>query len=220
VSDNNKQLVLASGLDLTPADIAKYISASSRNLVVSGNNIESNTVFGSMNFGGTVVQLPKFDIALGAQTLGALIERHEKLKEDDPHYVFLLEELQSRIKNEESRPVVGLEAKLSSANRLGYLHEARIANNKAAKMIARFENVRSYQVIFNYVLGTILTRFNNNVLPLIRCGASEVDVKLMLNATIVDPLYQEVALAGGMMSSDVIDGMIYFLTDKCHVVWN
>ncbi|HKS13052.1 MAG TPA: ABC-three component system protein [Pseudomonas sp.] len=220
MSDNNKQLVLASGLDLTPADIAKYISASSRNLVVSGNNIESNTVFGSMNFGGTVVQLPKFDIALGAQTLGALIERHEKLKEDDPHYVFLLEELQSRIKNEESRPVVGLEAKLSSANRLGYLHEARIANNKAAKMIARFENVRSYQVIFNYVLGTILTRFNNNVLPLIRCGASEVDVKLMLNATIVDPLYQEVALAGGMMSSDVIDGMIYFLTDKCHVVWN
>ncbi|WP_339494248.1 ABC-three component system protein [Pseudomonas sp. EA_35y_Pfl1_P108] len=220
MSDDNKQLVLVSGLNQSQAEIAKYISAASRAVVVSDNKIEHNTVFGNMNFGSTVVQLPKFDISLGAQALGALIQKHEKLKEDDPHYVFLLEELQSRIKNEESRPVVGLEAKLDAANRLGYLHEARIANNKAARMIARFENVRSYQVIFNYVLGTILTRFNNNVLPMIRCGASEVDVKLMLNATIVEPLYQEVALAGGMISSDVIDGMIYFLTDKCHVVWN
>ena len=82
-----------------------------------------------------------------------------------------------------------------------------------------FQHVKAYQIIFNHLLGLILTRFNSHILPLLRSDCDDVTIRTAINSTIIEPLYAEVGLAGGFVASDVVEGMLYFLTEKCHVEW-
>ncbi|BDY06052.1 ABC-three component system protein [Ferrimonas sp. YFM] len=191
----------------------------SRGISVSGNDIKHNDISGDLNIGSTVVKLPSYDISVGAESLKVLIKEHEKLKEESPIYLYVLEELQSKITDNESRKVIGLENKLIKANKLTFFDEALISSQKASKMILRFQNVKSYQIIFNHVLSLIITRFRSHVAPLIKDGVDDLTVKTMINTVIVEPLNQEVSLAGGYITSELIEGMLYFLTEKCHVEW-
>jgi len=192
----------------------------SREMVsISGNEIFNNDVQGDLNIGSTVIKLPSFNVAVGAEALKKLIEHHERLKESDPIYQIVLEELESKIKSAPSRSVIGLEAKLEIAGREVYLHQALVSSQKAAKMISKFQHLKSYQIIFNHLLGLILTRFNAHILPLLRSGRDDIIIRSAINATIIEPLYQEVVMAGGFVTSDLVEGMLYFLTEKCHVEW-
>ena len=186
---------------------------------ISNNEISNNKVSGDLLVGSTVVNLPSYDIGVGAEALKALIEKHEQLKEDSPEYLYVLEELQSKIRDVESREIVGLEAKLDAAERLVYLGQALMSSQKASRMISKFQHVKSYQIIFNHILSLILTRFNSHVLPLLREGGDDVAINSVINSTIIEPLYQEVTMAGGYVTSDLVEGMLYFLTEKCHVEW-
>lgn len=186
---------------------------------ISGNEISNNDVKGDFYIGSTVIKLPSFNVAVGAEALKKLIEQHERLKESDPIYQIVLEELESKIKSAPSRSVIGLEAKLEIAGREVYFHQALVSSQKAAKMISKFQHLKSYQIIFNHLLGLILTRFNAHILPLLRSGRDDIIIRSAINATIIEPLYQEVVMAGGFVTSDLVEGMLYFLTEKCHVEW-
>ncbi|ATC86525.1 ABC-three component system protein [Pseudoalteromonas arctica] len=186
---------------------------------ISGNEIKDNDIDGDLNIGTTVVKLPSYNITVGAESLKVLINQHEKLKEENPIYLYVIEELQSKITNSESRQVIGLENKLIKANKGVFLDEALISSQKASKLILRFQNIKSYQVIFNHVLSLIITRFRSHIVPLIKDGVNDLTIKTMINNVIVEPLNQEVSLAGGYITSELIEGMLYFLTEKCHVEW-
>jgi hypothetical protein len=198
---------------------AKIGSTSTLTRGISNNKISDNLVFGNLNIGSTVINLPKYDISMGAEALKSLIERHEKLKEDSPEYLFVLEQLQSKIKNVDPREAIGLDKKLENAGKLVYLNQARIASQKASKVILKLQHVKSYQIIFNHILGLTLTRFNSHILPLIREGVDDVTLRIAINSTIIEPLYHEISMAGGNLTVDLVEGMLYFLTEKCHVEW-
>lgn len=165
---------------------------------ISNNKISDNHVGRDLLIGSTVIHLPSYDISVGAEALKALIEKHERLKEDSPEYLYVIEELQSKIRQVESRKIVGLKAKLSVAERLVYLDQALMSSQKASKMISRFQHVKSYQIIFNHILSLILTRFNSHILPLLREGVDDITINSAINTTIIEPLYKEVSLAGGV----------------------
>ncbi|MCQ8819028.1 hypothetical protein NQT65_02245 [Pseudoalteromonas agarivorans] len=186
---------------------------------ISGNEIKDNDIGGDLNIGSTVVKIPSYNISVGAESLKVLINEHEKLKEESPIYLYVLEELESKIKDSESREVIGLEDKLIKANKAVFLDEALISSQKASKMILRFQNIKSYQIIFNHVLSLIITRFRSHIVPLIKDGVDDFTIKTMINTVIVEPLNQEVSLAGGYITTELIEGMLYFLTEKCHVEW-
>jgi hypothetical protein len=112
-----------------------------------------------------------------------------------------------------------LENKLKSANREHHYDGALISSQKAVKMITKLQHIKSYQIIFNHVLSVILTRFKSHILPLLHKGCDEIVIASAINSTILEPLSQEVSLAGGAMSTDLVEGMLYFLTEKCHVEW-
>ncbi|WP_236012334.1 ABC-three component system protein [Marinobacter mangrovi] len=190
-----------------------------KSIAITGNDISGNDIGGDLNVGSTIVKLPSFDVSVGAGALKDLIKKHNELAEDSPEYIFLIEQLQSKIKACESRKMIGLEGKLKKAGKKIYYDQALVSSQKASKTITRFQHVKSYQIIFNHVLGLILTRFNSYILPLIKNGTDDVTLKSAINTTIVEPLYQEVSMAGGMISADLIEGMLYFLTEKCHVEW-
>lgn len=186
---------------------------------ISGNEIKDNDIDGDLNIGSTVVKFPSYNISVGAESLKVLIDKHEKLKEESPIYLYVLEELQSKITDSESRQVIGLEKKLIKANKAVFLDEALISSQKASKMILKFQNIKSYQIIFNHVLSLIITRFRSHIVPLIKDDVDDLTIKTMINTVIVEPLNQEVSLAGGYITSELIEGMLYFLTEKCHVEW-
>lgn len=186
---------------------------------IENNEISNNRVGGNLVIGGTIIELPSYNINVGANALKSLIEKHEKLKEDSPEYQFLIDELQSKIKQVESREIIGLEEKLKAGNRETYFNQALMSSQKASKIISKFQHVKSYQIIFNHILSLILTRFNSHILPLIREGVDDVTISIAINSTIIEPLYNEVSLAGGYVTSDLVEGMLYFLTEKCHVEW-
>ncbi len=212
MSDDEIYPVLAGGNGTYPSigDGAK---------VISGNEITNNDIGGDFLLQPTIVKLPSYDIGGGAEALKTLIYNHEKLKEDSPQYLFVLDELQSKIREVESRKVIGLEAKLTSADRTTYLDQARISSQKASKMISKYQHVKAYQIIFTHILSLTLTRFNSQILPMLRSGADDIAISSAINSTIVEPLYQEVILAGGFVTSELVEGMLYFLTEKCHVEW-
>lgn len=186
---------------------------------ISGNEIKDNDIGGDLNIGSTVVKIPSYNISVGAESLKVLINEHEKLKEESLIYLYVLEELESKIRDSESREVIGLENKLIKANKAVFLDEALISSQKASKMILKFQNIKSYQIIFNHVLSLIITRFRSHIAPLIKDGVDDLTIKTMINTVIVEPLNHEVSLAGGYITTELIEGMLYFLTEKCHVEW-
>lgn len=190
-----------------------------KGMTIAGNTIANNDVRGDFNIGSTIVRLPSFDVTVGAEALRILIERHNRLQEDDPIYQMVLDELQSKIKSSPSRKVVGLERKLELADRRVYFDQALVSSQKAAKMISKYQHVKAYQIIFNHLLGLILTRFNSHIHPLLKGGHDEIVIRSAINSVIIEPLYHEVVMAGGFVTSDVVEGMLYFLTEKCHVEW-
>lgn len=187
--------------------------------ILSNNEIHDNKVDGDLIIGSTVIKFPSFNIGANGEALRNLIEQHIRLQEDDPIYCMVLDELQSRIKDSPSRNVIGLSEKLRIAGRENYIDEALVSSQKASRLIARLQHVRSYQIFFNHILGLIVTRFKTYVLPLIKSEANELVIRTAINSTIIEPLYAEVMTAGGSISSDAIEGMLYFLTEKCHVEW-
>ncbi|CAM4401368.1 ABC-three component system protein [Pseudoalteromonas ostreae] len=132
---------------------------------ITDNTICSNEIGGDLVIGGVVVKLPSFDISVGAESLKQLISDHEKLKEENPVYLYVLEELQSKITDCESREVIGLENKLIKAKKKIFIKEALKSSQKASKMILKFQHVKSYQIIFNHVLSLIITRFRAHIGP-------------------------------------------------------
>lgn len=186
---------------------------------IQNNEINNNEIGGDLNIASTVVKLPNFNIDVSAAALKQLISTHEKLREDSPEYKFFLEQLQEKITAKANRKVIGLEEKLKLAKREHHYAGALVSSQKAAKMITQLQHVKSYQIIFNHVLSLILTRFKAHILPLIQKKCDEIVIASAINSTILEPLSQEVSMAGGIMSTDLVEGMLYFLTEKCHVEW-
>lgn len=186
---------------------------------IHDNVVENNTVHGPMNIGTTEIHLPKYDVEFNAAALTRLIKQHEELSSTCPIYELTIEQLQSKIRDSESRTVIGLEKKLELANQQSRLRKGQKSGTQASQFIVKLQHVRSYQIIFNHILGLIISRFENHIIPLLHSGESDAQINAAISHHIVEPLYREAVAVGGMISADLIDGMIYFLTEKCHIEW-
>lgn len=186
---------------------------------IQDNVIKNNIVHGPMNIGTTEIHLPKYDVEFNAAALVRLIKKHEELSSTCPIYELTIDQLQSKIRESESRTVIGLENKLKLANQKSRLKKGQKSGTQASQFIVKLQHIRSYQIIFNHVLGLIISRFNNYIIPLLHSGANDAQINAAISHHIVEPLYREAVAVGGMISADLIDGMIYFLTEKCHIEW-
>ncbi|WP_425285389.1 ABC-three component system protein, partial [Acinetobacter baumannii] len=74
--------------------------------------------------------------------------------------------------------------------------------------MTKFQHVRSYQIIFHHMLGLILTRFENQIRPLLAKGCDDLTVGAAINAIIIEPLYMEVSMVDGYINSEVVQGML------------
>jgi len=185
-------------------------------LVVSENTVSNNRVAEDLVIGSQI----KFVIERRSpDALIALIERSKQLSENDPEYRAMIEELDSFLESRPGRQVIGLEAKLKKAGRDDLLDDAEHLANRFSRRLAKNQMSPSMQALYLHCLSRINTAFCSFIQPLIRGGATEQAIDAAICQMVVDNLYEEVTSVDSSLSTEMIRGMLYFLTGKCHLKW-
>lgn len=123
------------------------------------------------------------------------------------------------------RDVIGLEQKLLDGNRKDLIDDALWLKEEYYKKLTKFQLYQSAQKIQAHLLASILERFRNKIHPLIISKADDIIVSSAISNEIVNPLISLIELEGlednilGFSATD-IEGMIFYLTGRCHLKWN
>jgi hypothetical protein len=183
---------------------------------VKDNEISNNSVNGDLIVAG--VQNIFQTRARNPNALLALIERSKTLAEDSVEYRNMLDELQSCVAIWPGRKIIGLEAKLMGGGREDLIEDAIYLEGKFARRLAQGQHSPSTIAMFLHCLSQINSAFAHYIYPLMQqSGVQPVDAAIKLH--VIDPIYEELAFVDCSLNIDLVRGMLYFLTGKCHILW-
>lgn len=174
------------------------------------------------------------DVVLGDKTT----ENHYHQK-NKTRLGVLFERLNSEFENKEEisgwiddlnrytiqRDVIGLEQKLTDGNRKDLITDALWLKEEYYKKLTKYQLYHSAQKIQAHLLASILERFRNKITPLIKANSADATISRAVSDEIVTPLVNLIEQEGiddnllGFSATD-IEGMIYYLTGRCHIKWN
>jgi len=125
---------------------------------------------------------------------------------------------------QDKRDRKSLEEKLNAANRGHLLDDFSWLKEQYFKKLTKFQFYEPAQEIHAFILGIVYEKFRNIIYPLIRANASEATILEKISAEVVNPIVQLIQEEGcddvmGLSNTE-IEGMIHFLTGKCHINWN
>lgn len=146
----------------------------------------------------------------------ALKDKFEKQEQTD----IICEEL---IYYKTERDTIGLQQKLIDGN-LDYLYDdASSLKEIYAKKLYKYQFYEPAQQIYVYILSIICSKFRYLIYPLLRKKVDQETIFSIISKEIVDPILHIIQEYGcndimGLTAND-IDGMIYFLTGRCHIKW-
>ena len=115
--------------------------------------------------------------------------------------------------------VAGLSAKLQKAGRGPDLTLALRYKEMFAKFLSRYALYGSAQELIALCLHKVFYEFEHRIHPV--CGDlthSELDE--IISAHVVEPLFKEYAYGAFSLNHGLIQGMIYWLADRCFVRWH
>lgn len=183
---------------------------SDKELIVSGSHIE-----------GDVVGRDKISIVEAPHmSLDSAIKSIKEAASNDYELSEYIEELAEYIEDRVGREIIGVEQKLINGQRQDLIENAVYLKNKFERFLAKKQLSQSEQQIFAHVLASINTHFNHHVRPLILEKKSKAEVDKAVHQHVIEPIYGIVAKANNAMTSEMVAGMLYFLTGKCHLVWD
>ncbi len=121
------------------------------------------------------------------------------------------------------RDQVGLEQKLIDGHLSHLFDDAVWLKEQYNKKLTKYVFYEPAQYIHAYLLAIIIEKFRNLIYPLFRIGCEEVEILKTISREINEPILKIISEEGcndvmGLNSTD-IDGMIYFLTGRCHIRW-
>lgn len=152
-----------------------------------------------------------------------LTKLFEKLNQEfnaDNQITDILDELESFTTD---RDVIGLEQKLIDGGKEHLFEDVSWFKQEYVKKLEKFQYYPSAQKIHALVLAAVLDKFWNCVRPLIRSKANEDDIFQAIDKYVIDPIFDLIESSGaedimGLSRMD-INGMIFYLTGKCHIKW-
>lgn len=152
--------------------------------------------------------------------LSALFDKLNSEFNDNNQITEIIDELESFTKD---RDIIGLEQKMIDGNKEHLFEDVSWMKQEYSKKLRKFRFYNSAQKIHSIVLAAVLEKFWNNVSPLIRKNADEEIVLKTISEKVIDPIFRLIEEEGcedimGLTKSD-INGMIYYLTGKCHIKW-
>lgn len=126
-------------------------------------------------------------------------------------------------KYQDSRDRISLKDKLKDGDREYLLDDALWLKEQYAKKLTKYQFFESAQQIHAFLLGVVLEKFRNLIKPMIRSGKADEEISRCLSDNVVSPILTIIQDQGcyDMMclSSDDIEGMVYYLAGKCHINW-
>lgn len=122
------------------------------------------------------------------------------------------------------RDAIGLEQKLIDGNMAHLYEDAMWLKEEYSKKLTKYVFFEPAQHIHAYLLAIVIEKFRNLIYPLLREGKSEAEVMKAVSENINAPLLNIIREEGcndimGLSATD-IDGMVFFLTGRCHIKWN
>lgn len=147
------------------------------------------------------------------------IKAISKTIEDNPEFEGIIEELAEYITDRPGREIVGVEKKLENGGRQDLLEDAVYLKNKFERFLAKKQLSLTEQNVYAHVLAAMETSFNQLVRPLIQEGRPRSEVDLAVHKHIVEPVYASVVGFNATVNTSTVQGMLYFLTGKCHLLW-
>lgn len=147
----------------------------------------------------------------------------ERLKEEfeDQNIVDGISDNLKKYQND--RDVIGLEQKLIDGGKQNQLDDAKWLKEEYYKKLTKFQFYEPAQEIHAFLLSVVHEKFRNLVRPKIEAGASNEEISTIISNEIITPIMTKIEEEGcddimGLSAND-IDGMIFFLTGKCHIKW-
>ena len=183
---------------------------------ISGNEIKDNSAGRDFNIG---TNISFNEVKTNSNALNNLLIRSRQLCETDQEYCYMLEELEGYLNPRPGRKIIGLEGKLKEGDRLDLLEDATYLENKFARRVTKHQFSVSEEVIYYHCLSKINSSFSHNVKPLFKNTVSAAIIDRVIYDKIVEPLYEEGCEVSTAISIELIRGMIFFLTGKCHLRW-
>ena len=152
-------------------------------------------------------------------TLSYLYAKLKDEEENDKNLKEFIEELKHFTEPIDVK-LIGLEEKLSSANRGYKIDEAKRVKELFTKKLLQHQFSKAAQEIYAHILGLLHASFEYKVAPKIREGLSESAVDSIVFDEVLKPIsteYLEENVLNICMHD--LNGMLYFLTGNCHINW-
>ncbi|HUE93070.1 ABC-three component system protein [Pseudomonas sp.] len=181
----------------------KVVNSSVKGSVIGGNNYE------------ITISPPAPDPEL----LRGAIKQLETLSAQDEEFADFLERFEYYVNDHSGRPVIGLENKLINGGREDLIESAIEHKDRFVKRISRGQMAGRRQYIYYYVLQKLHVQFDVQIRPLLRIDTPSHVVDMAILNEIVSVVYSEVSQVDPSIDMHLIYGMLYFLTGKCHLVW-
>lgn len=151
--------------------------------------------------------------------LETAIEQIKKACRGDNKLIDILEDLASYITAHPEREVIGLAKKLELGKREDLLKRAKFLKNQFARRIAKNQMSRTEQHVYIQILSQINTTWYQRIHPKIIAGATRQEIDQLILDELVSPVHKAIVRFDYSITSETVTGMLYFLTGKCHLIW-
>lgn len=151
--------------------------------------------------------------------MGILLKKFKQEQENDQRLTSFIEDLDYYF-NKKKDDVIGLEEKLTAANRRkSFIEFAIEAKERYHRKLYKFQFSEAAQKINLHLLGLVISYFENEIHPLLEKGEDEQLINSMITERLVNPLLNELDENYLGFTAHDINGMLHFLTGNCHIKW-
>lgn len=181
-------------------------------------SVFNSQIHGNMKVGDDnhyTINLPPADPTVIARFL----QKIEELSSNDEDFHWFVDRLEFFTTQKTKIPVIGLEQKLKNGGREDLIEIAIERKDSFAKRLFKSQLTQRRQGVFIYILQKISFSFEDTVRPLMKKGVENEVIDGVILHGIVDAIYREVMAEDPTMDQSTISGMLYFLTGKCHLIW-
>ena len=167
----------------------------------------------SAHHGDNVFESEKSALEKAIQKIMASASKNSELTD-------IIDDLNEYITDHPYREIIGLEKKLQNGGREELYPKALLLKNRFERRVAKSQLSIVEQKIYVQVLSHILSAFDQYIRPKILTGYPTEKIDVLVFEKIIEPVHKAIIDFDDCATKELVSGMLYFLTGKCHAVWD
>jgi hypothetical protein len=181
---------------------------------------QGNQVAGDLAGGNIDKRVTHVHAAFQLTGMTRLIQEFLLEQTNDQRLQSVISSLEHYMNTSTDDDVRGLEQKLSSAGRGSTLKTAIRRKHEATQFILKNQSSPAAQKIISFLLGKILTAFENQVSPLIEARAPQPQIDAAIEQHVLDSAWKFLETNPLDIDHKMLISLVYFLGGNCHLRWD